>query len=52
LEENALVKARDVSGLVIKMERNKSLEKLVQKKMQWWRGVTERELGLSVSWDV
>ena len=37
-----MVKAREVNSLVSKMQRNKSLEKLVQNKMQWQRGVTEK----------
>lgn len=48
-----MVKAGETSGLVIKMQRNKSLEKLAwEKKMQWQRDVTEKESGLSVGWDI
>lgn len=36
------VEAREVSGLVIQMQRNTSLEKLVQKKIQWPRDVPEK----------
>lgn len=32
-----MAKAREVSSLVIKMQRRKSLEKVVQKELQWQR---------------
>lgn len=35
MEENELVKAGEVTSLMIKMQRSKSLEKMVQREVQW-----------------